>query len=820
MTVLQSVVNLSSQDMTFIKRKKNDLVEVSFVEKKTDKSLYIRHLITEDINREYSLTQDNYNVKTPGLQEFYDGKNKVFDAVYNTVTDTLHLSFKTQKQVNFFIDIDVTNCSIHAEGNVCIDNQMQIKKHLVIEAYGLCSFSEITCLGDVGLDIKQGLSIYSPIKTVNYKAHVGFYQNKSSLIVEEFCDISCQAYQQTKTSKTQLNALRFVSEQSLISGVFKVDGKCFISSNHLMLGQDNHVSSIDLKGEHYVHAIQCTLKGETSVSLGFDFISSGCQKKKSFSIDGVLIINESASLTLVNTDAIINKIENNGCFLIDDAQLSIKYFNQRGDFTSNLSGVYVLKEYLADKQSISTVTQSTFSALHMTLITGSFSVNNSEWLCSDLCVSNASVRIDGKSDTSFGSVMGTEHASVLCLKDSAMTIVKGALFYGAFSSMNSTVKADKITVYHQLVLAKSKISVLNDFQCHGVFKATDSDIHARDTVVNADVFFDDLIIQCPSIHLESQKATVKNSIFNSIDFTITGSNNAKDVIFTDSHLSAKTFVFLNCNYFKNATLIGFDDATVRHRIEGTLTLDDSKFITPSQHHYLGNKSIKIIGNTFISGSRAYSETNLSFDGADVHYDSLSLDNGATLTATNSQVHITEDIFAFEGGIEIDSASVVTAKHMTLESRSSLKLTGNSVLAIRETTVTLEGSNIQSDKSRMVSQSFIILGSVALSESLLSAEELHVYDSFSATDKTMVSVQQSITMANSAKIALKESMLSASDIEVFGEIALDDSILKAESGINLWSQSETQVKGNTVLLAENVLIRGQISSDDLFDTFDA
>ena len=725
------------------------------------------YLVCLDENGEYTFSNEMLQ-SDRSYQEFYDGEHKVLEVFYND--HGLILNILSDKQTNLFIDLTVNECIIKASGPLCIDGKLKIKSTLAISANALCFLDAIDFDGVASLTIQQGVGLLAPFRVKKLSLTAAYLYQSADISIGQY-DLSVQAFQQVQGSKTHINALRLVSEQCEIVGEFYVHKSCFLAANNLLIGDGKSVTRFDLPIDHHIHVVNSVTRGQSSIVVGraSETAIQRTNQTTQWLVDESFFVDKRASLVLHNTRFDANKIESRGDWSLSNCVINAQLTNLRG---------------------------------------GNFVLSHSDLVGDKVNVFSASITIDNHSRIELNESLITDESAHFMMNKSTAQIQNKILLFGTIIMNRSKVYADNFRAYQTITLKKTQITSKTFFELQGALYINNVAIQSKMVFFTGVLDIDDVIVNAATVNYQSQQGRIVKNFIKAESVSILGSEVEGNMIIIESRLVFNNVSIKQYVAVKNTSLIGIDDADICHNIEGQLTLDQSQFITQSQLHSLVGSHLKLCEHSGILSGIIDSKGDINTQDSAIYCDAL-LQYGASISAKSSKIHIDKALKTQNAEMMFDEGSMVSAAEVTLRQRSNLRLKGVSVLAAREQVILGSDTTLQSNDSIVCARKFSIFGRTELCASLLSAQELLIYDRFYAQDKTVIHVDEQISFAKTAQVRLTSSNMTGHDIETLGVLDVIDSRVQAEQSISFWSASSTSLQGQTSVVAEDAILRGKL-----------
>lgn len=726
-----------------------------------------QYWIHPDVNGEYSFSNEMLQFDRP-YQVFYDGEHKVLEAFYDE--HGLILNILTDKQTNLFLDVTANECVIKAHGPLCIDGKMRLKSALAISAKALCFLDAIDFEGAITLTAQQGVGLLAPLRAKQLNITAAYLYQSADLAISQY-DLSVQAFQQIKGSKTHIGSLRLVSEQCEIVGEFSVQESCFLAANNLLIGDNKSVTRIELPADHHIHVVNSVTRGQSSTVVGreFEATTQGSKENAQWIVDEAFFVDKRASLVFHNTRFAANRIENRGDWSLNHCLLAIQLTNIRG---------------------------------------GSFVLSHTDLVGDKIYAFSGAMTVDNHSRIGLTQSLIIDESVHFVMKKSEVHAQHKILLFGTIIMSRANVHAESFRAYQTVTLKKTQVTSKLFFELQGDLKLNKVAIQSQTVLFAGVLDIDDVTLNATTVDYQSQQGYVVKNFVNADSISIDGSESKGNMTIVDGRLVFNTISVKQYVVVQNTSLVGVEDANICHNIEGLLSLEQSQFISQNQLQSLIGSHLELCEYSHILSGRIDSKGDISAQDSAIYCDSL-MQDGGSISAKSSKVHVNKTLSAQNTELNLDSGSMVSASNVILSQGNNMRLKGVSILAAREQVIIGADTALQSHDSTSYARKFSVLGRAELCASLLSAQELLIYDQFDAQDKTIIQVDERISLAKTAQMQLSSSHMTARNIETFGVLDVIKSSIHAEETISLWSTSNTSIQDSTSVVAEDALLRGQL-----------
>ncbi|MDP3706245.1 MAG: hemagglutinin repeat-containing protein [Legionellaceae bacterium] len=738
-----------------------DLVEM-FPEKSEN-----QYRIHPDVNGEYSFSNEMLQFDRP-YQVFYDGEQKVLEAFYDK--HSFILNILTDKQTNLFLDVTANECVIKAHGPLCIDGKLRLKSALTISANALCFLDAIDFDGTITLTAQQGIGLLASLRAKQLNITAAYLYQSADIAISQY-DLSVQVFQQIKGSKTDINSLRLVSEQCEIVGEFSVNESCFIAANNLLMGDNKSVTRIELPADHHIHVVNSVARGQSSTVVGreFEVATQGSKERAQCIVDESFYVDKRACFVFHNTRFAANRVESRGDWLLNHCLVAIQLTNIRG---------------------------------------GSFVLSHSDLLGEKINAFSGAMTIDNHSRIDLTQSLITDESVHFVMNKSEAHAQQKILLFGTITMNRANVHAESFRAYQTVTLKKTQITAQSFFELQGDLKLNKVAIQSQTVLFAGILDINDTTVNARTVDYQSQQASVVKHFVRADCISIDGSESKGNMAIVDSRLVFNTIAVKQYVVVQNTSLVGVDDANICHNIEGLLSLEQSQFISQNQLQPLIGSHLELCEYSHVLSGHIDSKGDISAQDSAIYCDGL-MQDGGSIRAKSSKIHINETLSAQNAELSFDGGSMVSASHVILRQGSNMRLSGVSILAAREQVIIGADTALQSHDSTSHARKFSVLGRAELCASLLSAQELLIYDQFGALDKTIIQVDERISLAKTAHMQLSSSHMTARNIDTFGVLDVIKSSIHAKDTISLWSTSTSSVQESTSVVAEDAILRGQL-----------
>lgn len=715
--------------------------------------------ISPDEHHEYTFSSEVFCLTKISQRAFFDDTQKILEYAFDG--QNLSIQIFTSTQVNLFIDAEVYQCSITTPGPLCIQGKFNILHRYHIQAKALSLDGVMVCDNQVSLDIAEDLNIFGEFKTRNLNLRAGVYHQSAKMLIEQYFDMTAQVFCQSEEAVFKASSMRMIAEIAKISGQFEVSQTCFSAVVHWVLGEDGAQSIIRFPSSHHVHVGALSIQENTQVVIGEQNAKTS---NSQWVVDDDIEIDATSSLIIYHGRLLCNKMDCSGVVEMYDSSLSMKTLVEKGNVT---------------------FLRSQFNSKAIHLESGVFSVLHSGVSARKIHALAGEVLIQNGSALNISDRFLADKA-VVKITDSNLSVKQKVVLQGRSKIRASTVQTGQLSLSDKVSIKKSQILAemvqLQDSVCvaHSNFKT-------KDIWLSGQLDIDDVQIDTNNMEYQSSDARLHRNFVKAKRIVIEGGSESGRCVFQSSRLMAKSFSVFEEVAVQDTTMIGIDDAKTQHTIQGNLILENSRWVTESRIHSLVGSRIHPCEHSEIIAGKITAHGDIGVD------DSLVQCEGLSLIGSNTSLQMGE---IFAETMYVGSQSQVRLK------KSKLHLAGQFMTA--------QDSELNSQQSEIAAGKIRFLGDAALVKSLLSAEELIIYDGFSA-QQSMIQAKDDIVLASTAKAKMRDSRLDAQNIESFGNASLDSTQLHARKQAALWTDSKTFMTGACAIKGGDVVIRGEVTT---------
>ncbi len=757
-------------------------------------------LISLDENNEYNINDTLIASFSDGT--LYDNDVKIIEWYFDT-DSRLIIQSNTDKQVNLYADLKVKECFIKANGPLFIKGRLDCKSTIAIEAEALWLADSVKCDGSILLAVRQGVGLLAPIHAQHLVINAAYVHQEAGLELSGLLDISTQCFKQNVTSKIAANSLRLIASQCQIMGDLTVNKDCFLIAGILIFGQEDAQSIIRLSGQNHLHAINLHVQGDTQVRIDHTDHS----KEGLFIIDQNFLADENSVTHIFNTKLSANEIDNDGELAFNQSTLEVKTVNQHGIFDTKGSLITVEQEFIHFKKAVTELNNTVFSSPTVNVCGGEFSLDDCNYQGESCNVYAGCFDLKNQSVVKIDKLLFLKAAN-LSVKDCELNVSQSIQASGNLYFENTEVKTDYlITIKNKTIIKHSKITFEVQMELKGEIELTDSHLSGNIMTLKGGLIINDVRFRAKNLEIISEHAVINSLYSLSEKLRLQGSKEADQVIFNKSALTTKQFSCLDHATLNCSTFYGISRQKLSHNLHAFFKIIGSKFITEDQVRQYAGGIIEIDRHSVFRVGLLHSQGAMNAKDSAIECSILWKEN-SELTLESSRVEIKNKLSMQASKMKLKDHSIILTPVAQLSKGSELHLKETSALIATSELITFE-STIASNASSIFTRKFMALGRTELCGSLLSAEELHIYETFEANSMSKVTVDGLISVANKAHARFSDSMVGAKDIQSFGEVLVSNSVVAAKDKVSVWSPATLILEGNSTIIAEDMVVRGTL-----------
>ncbi|MCR9192741.1 MAG: hypothetical protein NXI01_08820 [Gammaproteobacteria bacterium] len=673
-----------------------------------------------DANGEYTFTEDAFCFSSPDSRVFYDGAEKVLAYIYDG--QNLSLQVFTTTQTNLFFDMDTDSCRIQAKGAICVKGNAHITSDLNIEAQALILGGQIHCQKRMTLHAEEGLNVLGEIEAKQLHITARLYSPTANITVHEHYDIAAQVFRTSGAFHSKAHTLRLIAKVCGIEGNFEVNASSFLVAQHLILGSLDNTTLMQLPPQHHIHVGDCAIEGQTKVSVG---VSGTVASDAQWLIDDKMVLGESSTILCYHSSMQCKKMENQGGFLAEHCELAIRTLHQKNVFQSLHTSIASKTINMESGQFLAIDTQMT--AQKVVVFVGDFVVRKN----STLALSDALL---------------ADKEATLTIKSSSLNVERKISLQGTTHIEKAHIRGSVFSTYQETNIKQSEL-VVDTLQLHDQASVIRTDCKAKHAIFFGQLHLDDVVVDAQSVEYQVSNACISRNYVSAAQILLRGGSEKEKLTFEKSRLVARSFTVFQHVVAKETTFVGVDDAGMCHSVNGHLTLEKSRFLTDSRIHSLLGTSIHPCEFSTIHAGVVDTSGDLTVDQAWLRCTDLQL-NHTTATVRGGRIDVSRTINTQKATLIVDdNSSVSAAKMVSRQSQLRLK---KSKLCLSQKMMLGWGAEVQSEHSNIAARSVTLHGSVELIDSLLSTEELMIYERFTA-QHSMVQSDKNISFAVTAKV---------------------------------------------------------------------
>lgn len=759
-------------------------------------SVYRNNIVTDD-NGEYTFLSIDYSKAIP--QEFFDGDEKV--ASVEIIDGDININIYTNKQVNIFSDISANSCCIESFGPVCIDGKIDTQSSFNLSAESVCLLDTVNSKGDIELNLRGSFDIRASVTANNLSMHADIINLCANIDVEAMCDVTSHAFTQENTGKLVSSELRLVSDQCLLSGEMLIKDNSFVVSQSLQIGSESGQTVINLPGENYLHAGNCEIVGDTQ----FNMKRHNPEVISDFLVDAILSISEHSLVDLDGCELDCHTLTHHGKLIEKDTLNNIDFLEQNGDLDlahSDMTVFECFRQYGTAK-----------TKMNNTLASGG------QWVVHGGDLRLDSTNLEAQSVKMFDGLFSAANNSEIKLADSFEVFKQAELqcsnseFYSDYRfNLNgkSSVIDCKIQCYsfnaYEAPLQSESTSVKAEKNITLSQGATLKKVNlvADDIYIKKTILLDDIDVRARKLYFECEEGSINKCTSSSEILKIQGGPLSDTLSFTQSHMVSHLIMQKNHVKMDKSLLIGISSDCLSHRIDGNLQLINSRYITQNQVHHMPGSVVELSGFSSLQTGAIWNEGCISSDKSSIFTGAL-LQNKATLSLNGGVAKIKERLCSNNTKVTLCERAKVLSKKM--RHAGQLKLKEKSTLSVANDLIMNNKSELACDNSLLSARKYLSLGRAEMSQSLLSTNDLVIYNKFKINDKSKVHAKNTVSTAKESQVTIKNSVVYSREINSFGKVVSEDAELKAQEKINVWSTANTNLGGSTSLVAQSMWLDG-------------
>lgn len=754
---------------------------------------------------EYQL--DSTYIKTDTNQAYhnklYDGSLLIAEINYDG-KKILDIKIGTNKKINIVADIQLDHCSITSAGSVHIDGELTVKSNLIVQAEAAHFAKEIKAEGDLEFDLKNNLVFAKPVTSRSIKVNAAHYIQENNLDVEDRYDVTVDVFQQHALAKTNINGMMcLISKKCEIAGDFSANNDCFLATQLLVLGSDRDQHNISFKGNNYLHAVNCNVKGDTQLVVD----KKTTMQTSRFIVDSVIDIDKKAAVDIENTRVAADTVYNLGEFTTDNCVLVANTVQQQGLFYADESDLTICKKFSEEGKSTSKIKKSKFISKETLLHKGKLHLEHSEYIGENCHIIAGSFVASEHCELNINDSISI-FETARCNINKAKIFTKELSLNGLSSIKNSYVDSKSLTAYkNKITIEDSEITTEDTLALAKDVSLKNARLNSADIRLAGELDIHDAKIRAKAIRIDSKKANIAKCFTESKYLTLQGSENKGDVIISESELVADFISQREKVKLEKSFLIGMGGEKSSNDIRGQLELSRSSFITRGQVFSYPNSEVGIVDHGCVQAMCVANNAKIAANNSSIYTDRL-VQTNAEIATDRARIKIKQASYSKQSKIDLTQYSILTADHIYHDGQ--LQLSEKSAIEIKNNLISGKDSKINSDDAYLKAKKIITLGPADLRKSILSADELVIYEKFKAKDDSNVRATDNIAITKNAKASLYDSTLQSKKISNAGNLHADTSKIIAQNEIKASHGSKTTLVGNTAAVANNIFLYGEVN----------
>lgn len=667
----------------------------------------------------------------------HDGSSIIADVVFEE--GKLVIKSHTDKQLNLLDNINCDEILFDTKGAIVVDGVLTANI-IIINASHIAINKPIIARDILTCNSKIQLQINSDIKSSNIKLKAPVLIQSSEIRTTNRLDIEVVVYKQEDSAIIVTDGLEILAEQAQLLGNISVTGvsdSSFIVANEIFFGDLNTETTVQIKGEHYIHVGTMRLSDNTQL-----VIDGGDENKCQVIIDDGLNIHRNASFDIKYTDIATNHVIVNGELTSENSKIQTYDLYQEGILDCHNTILKIENDYIQSDASTSNFKNTKVNVNKINLA-GDFKADKSSFNCYDF--------------VSFSSDL-----NILDCKIEVQNFIR--LIKGANLGANSSIESDNIYMSGNCkidglyVRAKQKI---------------DFDFSSQDSL------------------------SCYNSVLCTNILKICSSDSELKNIFTNSSLNFDVLIQKGKIRFIKSLLTSIND-NLSHNISGYIDLDMTSCSLANQIYISKNGKLTINNSATLRTKRIWNQGQVYAIDSRISAEEL-LEQGEVLSAEKSHIHVAKSAVISGKDILLNSSSKLQAVNI-YQSKGNIRLKGNSYLSAVELLLTNKLTCTDAEESTVNANKILTLGEFNLKNSLLVTEDLAIYNDFRVTDNSKLHARNEIQLVNFADARIHQSILSSKRVVIHGRLSLLDTVVNAEKSIISGSTSNIKLANSSHLLS--------------------
>jgi hypothetical protein len=758
--------------------------------------------IKPDANNEYNITENLIASALNG--ELYDKDVKILEWYYDDERRLIVESY-TDRQVNLFADLKVKECLIKAKGPLYINGKVESESAIAIKAEALWLAKPLTSAGEILLNVHQGVGLLAPVKAQNLIIDAAYVHQEAELQLSGQLDISTKYFKQDPSVRTTVNSLRLItSDQCQMRGHLAVNNGCLLTASALVWGNDTSESTLRLQGDIHIHAKKLHILGDTQVRI--EHLNHNTEG--SFIVEQDLLVDETALVDAFNTKFSIDEIENEGELSFHQCTTKAKKVQQHGIFDGEQSLVTISQDFIHGEHALTELKDTNFTSPVIEVHGGKFTLEDCNYKGHSCTAYAGSVDLINQSEIEINKLwLGNEASSNI--KNCKINAHQSIETSGEILFENADVNTNYLhAIESKTTIKNSKINAQTQMRLRGTTELTDSQLAGEIMTLNGNLLINDVWLDADALEIKSENAVINSLFSHSEILKLQGSKKEDEVVFKKSALTAKLFSCLDHVTLERCSFYGVSPEKLNHSLHAHLKIKSSKFITESQLSNDADSQVVLDDYSTLRVGLLHSQGAMKAKDSKITCENLWQEN-AKLKLDSSSIRIKNTLNSQASKIKLKKNAVIQTSVAQIEQGSEFKLKEGSALVATSAITAAPGSTISSNESSIFTKKFTTLGRTELCSSLLSAEELLIYDQFEANSMSKVTVDELIAVAKEARVQFSDSIITSNDIQTFGEMVVSDSVIAAKNKLSVWSPATMTLEGNSVVIAEDMVVRGTL-----------
>lgn len=755
-----------------------------------------------DENNEYSLTEAM--VSSVRRCELYDGDTKILEWLL-TENNCLLIEAFTESQINLFADLDLYECHIIAKGPLFFGGKITAKSTLSISAQSLLLGEAISCEGEIDFQIKQGLGFLAPVTATNLIAHAAYIYQASNLNIKNSLDISTQVIKQEASAKIESTNFTLLTIQSQIDGELLVTENSFITATIAVFGSPNKQATLKMKGQNYFRFGNLLLQGDTQLLLG----SKDSELVSMLLIDEQLVLKDQSIIDLYNTNAMIDYIDNEGEFVGYNSTININQFLNNGHLYTDRSTLNISKQIYLNENTSTHFDKSTINCPSIINLGGFFKVQTSEISGQSLTMHSGRLEIIEESICALSNALSLSKETSSLFKESDIIAKKLILLNGKAIIDHTILEAPLVRFNEQpssICHSEIKASRQLDINHGAVLK--ESILEGAILNIRGDLVIDKIKVYALKFLMSSGTANVQYLSVSADELEIKGNKDPDQVIFKKSVFVTNRLSCVGYINMDHSWILGVDEKKVRHEFHTHLKLNHTKFFTESEVHLDEKSALILKKSSQLNIGLFRSHGAMKVKDSDVVTKEIQQLNGK-IKAKSSTIKIQDKFSSSTSRVKLSRGSNLVAQEIILKKQDKLKLKGASRLIATEMLISGPSSSISSKSSILLAKKFNALGRTELTQSILSADELNIYNRFKINDKTQLSVAKLLAISRKGNLKATSSLIHTNELFSSGRQFNSDSLISVTKKASLAKGSVTTMEGSAELSANKLVLSGKL-----------